>query len=678
MNKLVNKNFTKSKRKLIIACYIAIFTVAAGGVAFKYMEDWDFASSYSFCVVTLTIGYGNVSPKTLWGRVFLFVYFIVGTLNTGYLVSSIQDLAVEKTNAEVQRAVRWRKLRTELRRARRRERDRRLTTQNLITPPDSCPQSFLQYVSAQTQAFFSRGLDPTNYSETISPWQRFWRKYRKEERQKGTKNLDGEESEDAVGNSPVTVVVTEHQETETPPRRHSTPGSNHRGRPTLGTTIPFLEPSTPLAAAVEAAIEAEADFEAELNQRKEKEREHKAVEAAIAAAKNRRREAKSGLDEYVEDGDKDEEDFNGIDPIRLLSESSLTVGDQERTEIDDTHDTSVPVFTGASADIATNSNQSLNADSNVEADFAEDQKIQSRFAAIRFRRTIIAFLIFWLCTARGFEALEPQWNYLDAVYFTFCTFSTIGYGDLYPTTPWSWELLQVFLFASIAEFAMLLGILTESVASNLATSAMMAQARVEAERRRKEEELEKRIQKMAAEAAQMALASDKDRNLHPHYHRRKSLLDAVNDLKRRSVEKMRRLSGSYPPSRSLSPVSLASLSSPNFVVHRVVSSSDHEGECALSGTSMRETSPSPQPPAVPNSSELLVAPPRSAAPHDSDFKITTATAADTRISSGHGPGHPYLLVEYETGTADSTGSKPRFRGIKGWAGSGSRGRGIGG
>jgi len=41
------------------------------------------------------------------------------------------------------------------------------------------------------------------------------------------------------------------------------------------------------------------------------------------------------------------------------------------------------------------------------------------------------------------------WNYLDSLYFTTATVTTIGYGDLYPTTDMSKIFTIVFAFAGI-------------------------------------------------------------------------------------------------------------------------------------------------------------------------------------------------------------------------------------
>jgi potassium channel subfamily K len=51
----------------------------------------------------------------------------------------------------------------------------------------------------------------------------------------------------------------------------------------------------------------------------------------------------------------------------------------------------------------------------------------------RFYRAIIISGLSLVICAIIFNALEPEWNYFDAVYFCAVTLTTVGYGDLTPT-----------------------------------------------------------------------------------------------------------------------------------------------------------------------------------------------------------------------------------------------------
>lgn len=57
--------------------------------------------------------------------------------------------------------------------------------------------------------------------------------------------------------------------------------------------------------------------------------------------------------------------------------------------------------------------------------------------------SIMGFWLFVLASA-GVFALAEEWNFGDAFYFAFITFTTIGFGDLYVVTPFA----KVFVFFS--------------------------------------------------------------------------------------------------------------------------------------------------------------------------------------------------------------------------------------
>ena len=53
------------------------------------------------------------------------------------------------------------------------------------------------------------------------------------------------------------------------------------------------------------------------------------------------------------------------------------------------------------------------------------------------KSAVIAFCLLWfiiLLPALVISKLEPNWDYMGSVYYCFITFSTIGFGDLVPTS----------------------------------------------------------------------------------------------------------------------------------------------------------------------------------------------------------------------------------------------------
>ncbi|PWY86637.1 voltage-gated potassium channel [Aspergillus heteromorphus CBS 117.55] len=91
----------------------------------------------------------------------------------------------------------------------------------------------------------------------------------------------------------------------------------------------------------------------------------------------------------------------------------------------------------------------------VPADVLKGKRIKSEFH--RRHRWVVfifsagAWLLLWLVSARIFRGSEKGqgWTYFDSLYFTFVSLTTIGYGDLYPTSNFGkaffvfWALLAV-------------------------------------------------------------------------------------------------------------------------------------------------------------------------------------------------------------------------------------------
>lgn len=61
---------------------------------------------------------------------------------------------------------------------------------------------------------------------------------------------------------------------------------------------------------------------------------------------------------------------------------------------------------------------------------------------------IFSFLLLIFISAKIFQKLEG-WSFLDAIYFTVITFTTIGYGDLTPQTAAGKIFTMVFSFMGI-------------------------------------------------------------------------------------------------------------------------------------------------------------------------------------------------------------------------------------
>ncbi|KAI9296412.1 voltage-gated potassium channel [Neoconidiobolus thromboides FSU 785] len=76
------------KRQFIFAIIYLLLFWFLGGVIFMYSENWTYFESFNFCFVSFTtIGYGNITPKTPYGKVIFIAYVILGLVAATYLIS---------------------------------------------------------------------------------------------------------------------------------------------------------------------------------------------------------------------------------------------------------------------------------------------------------------------------------------------------------------------------------------------------------------------------------------------------------------------------------------------------------------------------------------------------------------------------------------------------------------
>ena len=71
--------------------FLVIFLV--GVVLIKYLEELDWLNSFYLITMTsTTIGYGDVTPQTRAGKMFMSVYAIASLVTLGVLVTAVEKL----------------------------------------------------------------------------------------------------------------------------------------------------------------------------------------------------------------------------------------------------------------------------------------------------------------------------------------------------------------------------------------------------------------------------------------------------------------------------------------------------------------------------------------------------------------------------------------------------------
>ncbi len=68
---------------------VTALLVASGTIFYHIIEKWSFVDAFYFCIVTLaTVGYGDLVPKTDFGKLFTTAYIIVGIAILGAFINA--------------------------------------------------------------------------------------------------------------------------------------------------------------------------------------------------------------------------------------------------------------------------------------------------------------------------------------------------------------------------------------------------------------------------------------------------------------------------------------------------------------------------------------------------------------------------------------------------------------
>lgn len=76
--------------------YTTLFILLMGTCVYHFAEGWTWIDSAYFSVITLsTIGYGDFSPQTTFGKIFTIFYIIIGI---GIILSFINSIYYHYAN----------------------------------------------------------------------------------------------------------------------------------------------------------------------------------------------------------------------------------------------------------------------------------------------------------------------------------------------------------------------------------------------------------------------------------------------------------------------------------------------------------------------------------------------------------------------------------------------------
>ena len=77
-------------------------------------------------------------------------------------------------------------------------------------------------------------------------------------------------------------------------------------------------------------------------------------------------------------------------------------------------------------------------------------------------RALIFWMIGLLAVGTIFYHAVEGWNWLDSLYFCVITLSTVGYGDLDPSTPVSKVFTMIYIFMGLSIFVSLVNMLAKA------------------------------------------------------------------------------------------------------------------------------------------------------------------------------------------------------------------------
>jgi len=87
----------KIKWRVIVAVILLVLILIMGVQVYHKLEGWSYLDSTYFLVITATtIGYGDITPQTNFGKIITIFYSFVGIAIAFYFVSLISHSIFEK------------------------------------------------------------------------------------------------------------------------------------------------------------------------------------------------------------------------------------------------------------------------------------------------------------------------------------------------------------------------------------------------------------------------------------------------------------------------------------------------------------------------------------------------------------------------------------------------------
>ncbi len=100
-----------SRNEMVIVAWAAGLLLLTGTLVYSWLEGWSLLDSLYATVITMTtVGYGDLSPQTSYGRLFAIFFTLIAIGIGGYALSVLASFVIEKQATRLDRVLRKRKM----------------------------------------------------------------------------------------------------------------------------------------------------------------------------------------------------------------------------------------------------------------------------------------------------------------------------------------------------------------------------------------------------------------------------------------------------------------------------------------------------------------------------------------------------------------------------------------
>ncbi len=85
--------------------FLVVVTLAVGAWFYRIAEGWSLLDSFYFSVITLTtVGFGDFTPTTVWGKLFTACYIFVGVAIILTFIDAMGEISLRRRGIDPYRA----------------------------------------------------------------------------------------------------------------------------------------------------------------------------------------------------------------------------------------------------------------------------------------------------------------------------------------------------------------------------------------------------------------------------------------------------------------------------------------------------------------------------------------------------------------------------------------------